>query len=306
MNSLAGLCDLPHPPKQLFYQGTWNPQLFTHCVAIVGSRRMTDYGRQVIEKIVPRLVFEKKTIVSGFMYGVDQYAHEVCIQNGGKTVAVLGWGINRVLEDADKKLADAIVASGGLLLSEWETQKPTLWTFPVRNRIVAALSADVIVVEAAQKSGSLITATIAQKLKRKLWAVPGPITSRLSSATNALIAQGRAAMWLGDGPPVLQKTDDPLLSLLETQALTASELARKLEKPVEDIGAQLSLLSLTGQLTEREENIMLVKINSIANVGLETIPVDVEVDVADKAPDLRLWDLPAKPWKPASASRPRW
>lgn len=251
VNSLAGLCDLPHPPKQLFYQGTWNPQLFTHCVAIVGSRRMTDYGRQVIEKIVPRLVFEKKTIVSGFMYGVDQYAHEVCIQNGGKTVAVLGWGINRVLEDADKKLADAIVASGGLLLSEWETQKPTLWTFPVRNRIVAALSADVIVVEAAQKSGSLITATIAQKLKRKLWAVPGSITSRLSSATNALIAQGRAAMWLGDGPPVLQKTDDPLLSLLETQALTASELARKLEKPVEDIGAQLSLLSLTGQLTER-------------------------------------------------------
>ncbi len=212
---------------------------------------MTEYGRRVIEKIIPKLVFEKKTIVSGFMYGVDQYAHEVCIQNGGKTIAVLGWGINRVLEDADKKLADAIVASGGLLLSEWEEQKPTLWTFPVRNRIVAALCRDVIVVEAAEKSGSLITATLAQKLKRTLWAVPGPITSRLSTATNALIAQKKAKMWLGDAPAPAEKTDDPLISILQTDALTASELARKLGKSVADIGAQLSLLSLTGQLMER-------------------------------------------------------
>lgn len=248
---LAGLLDLPHPPKQLYYQGTWDPEVFTHCVAIIGSRRMTEYGRQVIEKIVPRLVFEKKTIVSGFMYGVDQYAHEVCIKNGGKTIAVLGWGINRVLEDADKKLGDAIVASGGLLLSEWEDQKPTLWTFPVRNRIVAALSRDVIVIEAAEKSGSLITATIAQKLKRTLWAVPGPITSRLSTATNALIAQGKASMWLGDAPVSLSLSDDPIISTLQMSALTADELARTLRKPVQDIGAQLSLLSLTGQLVER-------------------------------------------------------
>src|SRR3989338_945706 len=123
---LSGLLDLPNSPKQLYYIGAWNPGLFTNCVAIVGSRRMTEYGRRVIEKIIPQLVFQKKTIISGFMYGVDQYAHQVCIENGGKTIAILGWGINRILEDSDKKLAESIISSGGLLMSEWEEQKPAL------------------------------------------------------------------------------------------------------------------------------------------------------------------------------------
>jgi len=212
---------------------------------------MSDYGRRVIEKIVPRFVFEKKTIVSGFMYGADQYAHHICIENGGRTVAVLGWGINQKLENSDKRLAEAIIKSGGLLISEWEDQQPTLWTFPVRNRIVAALSEDVIVVEAAVKSGSLITANIARKLKRRLWAVPGEITSRTSAGCNALIAAGYAKMWLGDTPRQLPVSDDPIIKSLANEALTASELARKLNKPVSDIGAQLSILTVTGQLIER-------------------------------------------------------
>ena len=249
---LARLRDLSNPPRELYVSGKWNPDIFTSCVAIVGSRRMTDYGRRVIEKIVPRLVFEKKTIVSGFMYGVDQYAHEVCMENGGKTIAVLGWGIARPLEGTDRKIAARIISSGGLLLSEWEDQQATLWTFPVRNRIVAALSEDIIVVEAAVKSGSLITANIARKLKRKLWAVPGPITSRLSGGTNMLIAEGYARMWQGDPPRIqMKKIDDPLLSVLEGDGLTANEIARKLGKPVAEIGAQLSLLSVTGQLNEK-------------------------------------------------------
>lgn len=249
---LIALADLPNPPRQLYYAGTWSPELFASCVAIVGSRRMTEYGRRVIEKIVPRFVFEKKTIVSGFMYGVDQYAHEVCVENGGKTIAVLGWGIKQPLDGTDRKLAASIISSGGLLLSEWENQKPTLWTFPVRNRIVAALCEDVIVVEAAVKSGSLITAKIARKLKRRLWAVPGTITSRYSSGTNMLIAEGHARMWVGDTLEMpAKKSDDPLLAILERDALTANDIARKLGAPVSDIGAQLSLLALTGQLTER-------------------------------------------------------
>jgi DNA processing protein len=250
---LTRLADRPNPPKTLFYRGTWDPKFFSSCVAIVGSRRMTDYGRHVIEKIIPRLVFEKKTIVSGFMYGVDQYAHEVCMENGGKTIAVLGWGITRVLDGIDRKIAERIVSSGGLLLSEWKDQKPTLWTFPVRNRIVAALSEDIIVVEAAVKSGSLITANIARKLKRRLWAVPGAITSRLSGGTNMLIGQGYAKMWQGDPVPEVRitKNDDPLLAVLEGDGLTANDIARRLGKPVSEIGAQLSLLSVTGQLTEQ-------------------------------------------------------
>jgi DNA processing protein len=248
---LIRLTDLPNPPKELYCAGTWKPEIFSSCVAIVGSRRMTDYGRRVIEKIIPPLVFEKKTIVSGFMYGVDQYAHEVCIENGGKTIAVLGWGIKNPLEGTDKKLAEKIISSGGLLVSEWEDQKPTLWTFPVRNRIVAALSEDIIVVEAAVKSGSLITANIARKLKRRLWAVPGPITSRISSGTNALIDQGYARMWLGDTPQQIPIMKDPLVALVQEEVLTVNDIARKLHKPVSEVGAQLSLLTVTGQLTER-------------------------------------------------------
>src|SRR3972149_1027883 len=134
--------------------------------------------------MIPRFVFEKRTVVSGFMYGVDQHAHEVCVANGGKTIAILGWGIKRPLDGTDKKLAERIISSGGLLMSEWEDQQATLWTFPVRNRIVAAISKDIIVVEAAVKSGSLITANIARKLKRRIWAVPGAITNRYSTGAN--------------------------------------------------------------------------------------------------------------------------
>ncbi len=247
----SGLLDLPNPPKHIFYQGELHSRLFTNCVAVIGSRRITEYGKRVIEKIIPKLVFENKTIISGFMYGADQYAHKICIENGGKTIAILGWGISKELEDEDRKLAESIISSGGLIISEWEHQQPTLWTFPVRNRIVAALSTDIIVVEAAEKSGSLITANLGRKLKRTVWAVPGEITNRLSSGTNQLIKDGHATMWLGDHPKPMQKSDDPLISLLQTEAFTASELSRKLGKPVSDIGAQLSLLSITGQITER-------------------------------------------------------
>ena len=248
---LSKLNDLPSPPKELYYSGTWDPTLFKNCVAVVGSRRMTEYGRRVIEKIVPRLVFEKKTIVSGFMYGVDQYAHHVCIENGGKTIAILGWGISQPFTGADRKLAQTIVEKGGLLLSEWKDQQPTLWTFPVRNRIIVALCSEVIIIEAAAKSGSLVTAKIAEKLKRPMWAVPGPITSPTSVGTNELIATGKARMWLGDQPQPQKQPSDPLLRLLQNDSLTPNEIARKLGQPVSEIGAQLSLMALTGQLNER-------------------------------------------------------
>lgn len=247
---LSSLLDLSQPPKDLFVAGTWNPSLCTDCVAVIGTRRITEYGRRIVETIVPQLVFEGKTIVSGFMYGVDQYAHEICVANGGKTIAVLGWGINMPLTGEDKKLAESIISSGGLLMSEWEEQKPTLWTFPVRNRIVAALSREVIVVEAAQKSGSLITANIASKLKRKLWAVPGPITSRLSAGTHALISEGKASLWPGISGARVPISDDPILQIIGGDACTADEIARAMGEPVADVGAKLSLLLLEGRIVE--------------------------------------------------------
>jgi len=252
-NEIKQLHDLPNIPKELFFIGHPSKQLFAHCVAIVGARAMTEYGKRVIEQLVPKLVFEKKTIVSGFMRGVDQYVHKICCQQGGKTIAVLGWGINTPLTSEDTKLRDDIVKNGGVLLSEWNTQVATLWTFPVRNRIVAALASDVYVIEAGLKSGSLITANWAIKLKRNLFAVPGPITSRVSEGTNHLIASGLATMWLGTQQQSNTKpSNDPILHLLEQEPLTIDQLARNLNQSVVTLGASLSLLLLSGTISEHE------------------------------------------------------
>ena len=249
------LTDLgPRQPKQLWYRGKWDKKSFSKCAAVVGSRRMTNYGERVVEKLVPQLVQAGFTIVSGFMYGVDQAAHRVAMACGGKTVAVLGWGINyRKLEIRDEKLEDEIIKSGGLMLSEWEEQEPILWTFPFRNRIVAALSSDVYVVEAAVKSGSLITARMGRELGRRIWAVPGPITSSVSAGTNALIASGAAKMWLPQQQLVVQEPgDDEMLRVLTDEELTIDEVARKLGKQVSEVGAQLSLMVLSGVIIEKD------------------------------------------------------
>ncbi len=249
---LKKLLDLSNPPKKLFYSGNFNPDIFENCTAVVGSRRMTGYGERVIEKIIPRLIAQGQTVISGFMYGVDQYAHRTTVEGGGKTIAVLGWGIDKKLTNTDAKLAKDIIDSGGLLLSEWETQEGTLWTFPSRNRLVAALSSEVIVVEAAEKSGSLITARLARKLKKQVWAVPGPITSRTSMGTNNLIASGLAKIWLGNITQMSLATDDPIIDILLNEAQTADELARSLNLSVAEVGAKLSILLLSGQVMEKE------------------------------------------------------
>ncbi len=260
---LHSLFDLSTPPKELYFIGKWDPDIFKTAVAIVGSRKMTDYGSRVVEKIIPSLVMQGKTVVSGFMYGVDQYAHDVCVENGGKTIAVLGWGIDTPLNGYNISLAKKIIESGGILLSEWETLKAAHWTFPARNRIVAALSSEVIVIEAAEKSGSLITAAIACKLKRKLWAIPGPITSRTSKGTNQLIAQRKAEMWLGKPTQTtfLNTDNDPIIEILLSEALTADEIARKLKSPVSETGGKLSMLLLSGQILEKGGKYYLNDVN---------------------------------------------
>ncbi len=240
----------------MYYQGTWNEEIFKKCIAVVGSRRMTEYGRRVIEKIVPQLIQDGWTIVSGFMYGVDQAAHRECVTCGGKTIAVLGWGINyEILDARDKMLAEEIIKTGGLLVSEWENQKPALWTFPARNEVVATLAQEVIVVEAAAKSGSLITVEMATKLGKKIWAVPGPITSRVSEGTNRLIAEGKAQIYLTSPTAplstIVERGRGEVEKLLQDESLDASEIARKLGQPIEQVGAELSLLVLSGAIIER-------------------------------------------------------
>lgn len=249
-------------PGEVWYLGEWKEKVFERAVGVVGSRRMTEYGRRVIEKLVPKLVDQGWTIVSGFMYGVDQEAHRVCVECGGKTVAVLGWGINERLETSDQRLADEIVASGGLIISQWEKQKGTLWTFPARNRIVAALSSEIYVVEAAAKSGALITAEMGRQLGKKIWAVPGPITSSVSVGTNRLIASGQAKMWLPDlgtrQEAIGTSNGAEVYVALQSDALTVDELVRKTGRSPQDIGVELTMMTLRGEVVEREGKYYLI------------------------------------------------
>ena len=256
---VAGLAALLQPVDELWYSGEWDEGIFTHTAAVVGSRRMTQYGQRVVEeKLVPQLVSGGGTVISGMMYGVDQAAHRACMECGGRTVAVLGFGLKWPgISTNDLRFMDEIVKKGGLVVSEWENQPGTLWTFPMRDRIMAALAQEIYVVEAAAKSGSLITAEWGVKLGRKVWAVPGPVTSKVSEGTNRLIADGKAQMWLPQQQISLSLKDRDtnnaeIYAMLQNETLGIDDLARKLKRPVEELGAKLSLLVLSGEIIEKE------------------------------------------------------
>lgn len=245
---------------EVYWKGEWNDKLFDKCAAVVGSRRMTQYGQRVVEKLVPILVHDGWTIVSGFMYGVDQAAHRVCLECGGRTIAVLGWGINWKMEDTDLKLAKEIVSNGGLMISEWKDQPGTLWTFPARNRIVAAISQRIYVVEAASRSGALITAEMGRELGREIWAVPGPITSSVSVGTNKLIADGLARIWIGPTSPEASsglrdnrfRSSAKIYTMLQNEALTVDELVRVTGRSAQEVGSELTMMMLAGDVVEKD------------------------------------------------------
>lgn len=243
-------------PRQIYCQGKWDEKMFVGSVAIVGSRRMTDYGRRVLERMIPILIGQGKTVISGFMYGVDMTAHLLTLAEGGRTVAVLGWGIDYPMADDQCQISNQIVQKGGLVISEWKDQPGALWTFPQRNRIVAALCDELVVVEAAAKSGALITAGLAIKYGKPVWAVPGPVTSKVSEGTNKLISQGKTKIWLAESLRVEEQesvsNDNVIIRLIENEGMDVSEIARRLNKPAEEVGAELTMLVLSGQVEERE------------------------------------------------------
>jgi DNA processing protein len=178
-------------PKKLYYRGIWGGEIFENCLAVVGSRKMTSYGKSVTERLVYDIAGAGVTIVSGFMYGVDATAHRAALDAGGKTIAVLGGGVDYVYPTNQVSLYKSIVERGGLIISEFSGEiSPGIGAFPRRNRIVAGLSKAVLVVEAELNSGSLITARLAVKYGRKLFAVPGPITSATSKGTLDLMKKG--------------------------------------------------------------------------------------------------------------------
>ncbi|MBU1255674.1 DNA-processing protein DprA [Patescibacteria group bacterium] len=177
--------------KLLSLQKFKEPSIFENCLAVIGSRRLTHYGKQAMERLVGEIAMNNITIVSGFMYGGDAIAHKTTIEAGGRTIAVMPCGIDKIHPEDQEDLYNEILENNGLIISEYEGDMgPALWTYPQRNRIVAGLSKALLVVEAGEKSGCLITANCAKKFNRKIFAVPGPITSSVSVGTNGLIKEG--------------------------------------------------------------------------------------------------------------------
>lgn len=251
--------------------------LSNNSVAVVGTRKITQYGRDVTEMITRDLVSAGFTIVSGLAFGVDAIAHDVTIENGGKTIAVLGCGVDCCTPSSNQRLYNSIVEHGGAVISEVPLgQPPNPGSFPARNRIVAALSLGIVVTEGAEDSGALITAEDALTLGRKVFAVPGPITSSLSKGPYKLIEKG--AMLVTRGEDIINelgimnhelrkgkkkvigdtKEEEIILALLENEALSFDELVRKTKMDSSELGSLLSMMEIKGYIKNEQNQFMCI------------------------------------------------
>src|SRR6266576_2591531 len=182
------LREIYDPPIALYVKGAWSQCLDQPCIAIVGSRKCSTYGQNAALMLARDLAQRGVTVVSGFARGIDAAAHRGAIEAGGRTIAVLGTGIDEIYPRDHKKLSEEALDGGGAMVTQFPLRTPPVSeNFPYRNRIISGLSLGVVVVEAAENSGSLITARLAIEQNREVFAVPGNITSRNSFGTNYLI-----------------------------------------------------------------------------------------------------------------------
>ena len=237
-------------------------------IGVVGTRKMTSYGREVTEILVRDLVAAGFTVVSGLARGVDSHAARVTIGNGGKTIAVLGGGVDRIYPSENKTLAEEIINGKGAVLSEFPVGMDSVpGNFPARNRIISGLSLGVLVTEAGEDSGSLITAGLAGEQGREVFAVPGPIYSKLAKGPAVLIKQGaKLVMNIEDILEELQVSDQRLvtsgqgeikgdsaeeqaiLNLLQEGPVHIDEIARVSKLSAAKVGSILSLMEIKGKI----------------------------------------------------------
>jgi DNA processing protein len=221
------LKDIDQPPPVLYVRGTLTNE-DTWSVAVVGTRRVSAYGRQVADELAAYLANNGVTVISGLARGVDAIAHQSALKAGGRTIAVLGCGVDRIYPPEHAQLAARIITSGALLSDYAPGSEPDAANFPPRNRIISGMSMATVVVEAPEASGALITAQFAVDQGREVFAVPGSILSAQSRGTNQLIAQG--------AHPMLSARD--LLDVLNLRRVTEQREVRKI-LPGNEIEAKL-------------------------------------------------------------------
>lgn len=269
------LKEIPNAPFVLYCTGNIDSLLgranlgVEPLIAVVGTRKITNYGREVTELLVRELVANGLTIVSGLAIGIDSRAADTAIEAGGQTIAVLGCGVDCVTPSVNKWLYDKIVAAGGAIVSEFPLgQPPTKGSFLSRNRIIAGLSLGVLVTEGAEDSGALITADYALKFNRKVFAVPGPITSSLSKGPHQLLEKG--AKLVTSGQDIINelgikinylrlrkdktkiegatKEEERILEILESEELHIDEIVRRSGFETGKVGSLLSIMEVKGQV----------------------------------------------------------
>ncbi|HJO93821.1 MAG TPA: DNA-processing protein DprA [Victivallales bacterium] len=184
------LKEIPDPPLCLYCRGELKCD-FNRAIGVVGSRRLTTYGREIADSLSTQLSYAGWTVISGLAYGIDAVAHKAVVNAKGHTIAVLGGGLARLHPQSHAELAREIIDNGGCIISEFPMEfSPTRQSFPMRNRIISGLSKGILVIEAGTKSGALITAKFALEHNRQIFAVPGRINSPMSQGCNKLIKNG--------------------------------------------------------------------------------------------------------------------
>jgi DNA processing protein len=267
---------MSQPEPELRTRGRWPPPDGPR-VAIVGSRRPSPYGEAVAEELAADLARAGVVVISGLALGIDAAAHRGALVGGGVTIAVMGTGVDLVYPAAHSRLAEDILAAGGALVSQFpDGTTPRRHNFPARNWTMAALSDLVVVVEAAEGSGALITADAALHLHKEVLAVPGSVFSPLSVGTHGLIRDGAGLVQnardvMAALGATLEVLDDPLTPpkglgfkpwpgrdgilthLSDVLPLTAAEIARKLQLPVAEVVGRLTALELDGAVRRHHD-----------------------------------------------------
>lgn len=260
----ALLSEIPAPPPVIYVRGQLQ-ETDSVAVAIVGTRRATAYGRDITQRIAFDLAQAGVTIVSGLALGVDGVAHRAAIEAGGRTIAVLGSGIDVIYPGEHRDLARRISEQGAVISDYVPGTKPDRFNFPPRNRIISGLSLGVVVTEAPDRSGALLTVNFAAEQGRDAFAVPGPVHASASAGCLRIIREGATMVRSADDiledlhirrismpiEPVqtalpLSPEDRNLLNLLTGQAQHIDDIAEKASRPVPEISGHLMMLELQG------------------------------------------------------------
>ncbi len=259
------LKEIDQPPPVLYYKGDLISDDET-AVAIVGTRRVTTYGKNVTEELAGFLARNGITVVSGLARGVDAAAHAAALQAGGRTIAVLGSGVDQIYPPEHRRLAEEIAEAGAVLSDYPPGTKPDSANFPPRNRIISGLSLATIVIEAGESSGALITASFAAEQGREVLAVPGNIYSPASKGTNRLILNGArpllrvedvldainlkmvSARQIAKAILPANETESKILTLISNQAYSADEIGFLAGLPISQVSATLTMMELKGMV----------------------------------------------------------